>query len=312
MTWRTLSFRVLHFSGSSGLPVKHPNTNPQNIRRCLTTASATPSSRKGSLLLPRPFMSTDVVSTRSRSSARVLETYARLFSRAQSTSTSVPKTVSSKENAVKPAEPSPSTDNLEQQQLQDLLSSQYVALQLTPKLKPHIVKRRLKRMRVYEGAEKNIRHSPWRLNLVCQLAAGLPLPTALTQLEFCKKWAAPLVQKVLRRTSNLADIRDGLQPSQLEVAECFATKGSHLKRLKTMGRGRMGRMEHKFSHMRVVLREIDFKLKVYQAPTINQKKRWLQLQLQAQRDGDRAQAEREELERLEKQAESVAASKNKE
>jgi len=89
-----------------------------------------------------------------------------------------------------------------------------------PKLKPHIVKRRLRQMRTYVGQEKNIRHSPWKLNLVCQFVAGLPLQEALTQLEFTKKWAAPLVQRVLKRTSNLADIRHGLQPSQLEVAEC--------------------------------------------------------------------------------------------
>jgi large subunit ribosomal protein L22 len=136
---------------------------------------------------------------------------------------------------------------------------QFAALQKSPKLKPSIVNRRLKRLKTYEGAEKNIRHSPWRLNLVCQFAAGLPLPEALTQLEFSKKSKAPLVQKVLSRTANLADIRDGLQPSQLEVAECFATKGRHLKRINIMGRGRHGMMERKHSHIRVVLREIDFK-----------------------------------------------------
>jgi large subunit ribosomal protein L22 len=106
------------------------------------------------------------------------------------------------------------------------------------KLKPSIVRRRIEKLRVYEGRERDIRHSPWRLNLVCQLAAGLPLLEALQQLDFCKKSAAPLVHKVLKRTSNLADIRHGLQPSQLEVAECFATHGKHLKRMKIMGRGR--------------------------------------------------------------------------
>ena len=106
------------------------------------------------------------------------------------------------------------------------------------KLKPSIVRRRIEKLKTYEGKEKDIRHSPWRLNLVCQLAAGLPLPEALLQLEFCRKSMAPLVHKVIKRTSNLADIRDGLQPSQLEVAECFATHGKHLKRMKIMGRGR--------------------------------------------------------------------------
>ena len=56
-----------------------------------------------------------------------------------------------------------------------------------PKLKPSLVARRLAKMRTYVGQEKNIRHSPWRLNLVCQFAAKLPLQDALTQLEFSKK-----------------------------------------------------------------------------------------------------------------------------
>jgi large subunit ribosomal protein L22 len=107
-----------------------------------------------------------------------------------------------------------------------------------PKLKPSIVKRRLARCKIYEGRESSIRHSPWKLNRICQLAAGLTLEEALTQLQFCGKKNADLVAKVLKRTSNLADIRDGLQMSQLEVAECFSTKSMMLRRIKTMGRGR--------------------------------------------------------------------------
>lgn len=76
------------------------------------------------------------------------------------------------------------------------------------------------------------------MNLVCQFAAGLTVPEAMKQLTFLNKRMAPRVSNVIRRTANLADIRDGLQPSQLEVAECFATHGTHLKRLKIMGRGR--------------------------------------------------------------------------
>ena len=176
-----------------------------------------------------------------------------------------------------------------------------------PKLKPKLVASRVKKLRTYVGQEKDIRHSPWRLNLVCQLAAGLPLSEALTQLEFCKKGKAPLVQRVLKRTSNLADIRHGLQISQLEVAECFATKGTPLKRMKIMGRGRTGRKERKHSHMRVVLREIDFPLKIYQARTLAQKRRWYLMQMKAEQDSARAAAEREEIERLEREAEAFAA-----
>ncbi len=106
------------------------------------------------------------------------------------------------------------------------------------KVKPFIIKRRRQNLKTYIGNEKNIRHSPWRMNLVCQFAHGLTVPEALKQLMFCQKVKAPLVAKVIRRTANLADIRDGIQPSQLEVAECFTTHGTHLKRLKIMGRGR--------------------------------------------------------------------------
>jgi large subunit ribosomal protein L22 len=175
------------------------------------------------------------------------------------------------------------------------------------KLKPYIVKRRLKRMRTYIGQEKGIRGSPWRLNLVCQLAAGLTLNDSLTQLDFCEKRVAPLVQKVLKRTANLAEIKDGLQRSQLEVAECFATRGSPLKRNMVMGRGRSGRMEHKYGHFRVVLREIDFKLRIYQAPSINQKKKWFVRQQDATADAQKAAGERAEMEELKRQAEANRA-----
>ena len=107
-----------------------------------------------------------------------------------------------------------------------------------PKLRPSIVKRRLSKLHSYVGQEKDIRHSPWKLNLVCQLAAGLTLEDALTQLEFCDKKNAELVARVLKRTSNLADIRHGIQISQLEVVECFTTPAMRLKRIKFMGRGR--------------------------------------------------------------------------
>lgn len=70
-----------------------------------------------------------------------------------------------------------------------------------------------------------------------------------------------------------------------------------------------GVMHHRYSHMRVVLREIDFKLKIYQAPTVNQKKRWIQLSLKAEEDAARIQQEREELERLEQEAKAKQQAK---
>lgn len=72
-----------------------------------------------------------------------------------------------------------------------------------------------------------------------------------------------------------------------------------------------GIMHHRYSHMRVVLREIDFKLKIYQAPTLNQKKRWIQLSLRAEEDAARVQQEREELEQLMKAQKQQETQKEK-
>jgi large subunit ribosomal protein L22 len=179
---------------------------------------------------------------------------------------------------------------------------------LKHKLKPKLVRRRILQLRTYEGKERDIRHSPWRLQLICRHVAGLPYEEAMTQLAFLNKVKAPLVKKVLKRTASTAFDRDGLQPSQLEVAECFATHGTHLKRVRIMGRGRQGIMHHRFSHMRVVLREIDFVLKIFSAKTMGEKRRWIERQMRAQEDYDKAKAERDELERLER----LAALKQKE
>jgi len=173
-----------------------------------------------------------------------------------------------------------------------------------PKLKPGIVKRRLDKCRTYIGRERSIRQSPWKLNRICQLAAGLTLEEALTQLKFCELKNADLVAKVLKRTSNLADIRDCLQISQLEVKECFATKSLMLKRIKMMGRGRHGVMHHKHSHISLVLREIDFPLRIYQQKSLNQKKKWMFHQQRAKKDAEAAKAKREEVDRLTKQQEA--------
>jgi hypothetical protein len=62
-------------------------------------------------------------------------------------------------------------------------------------------------------------------------------------------------------------------------------------------------MHHRYAHIRVLLREIDFKLKIFQAPSMNQKKKWFTHQMRAQREFERAQAERQEMQRLLKKQE---------
>ena len=91
----------------------------------------------------------------------------------------------------------------------------------------------------YIGNARKIRHSPWKMNRICQFAAQTKtVPEALIQLQFLNKRYAQNLHHAIRRTSNFADIKDGIQPSQLEVAECFATCGFRRKGITYHGKGK--------------------------------------------------------------------------
>jgi large subunit ribosomal protein L22 len=184
----------------------------------------------------------------------------------------------------------------------------------TPKLKPSIVKERVSKLKTVSLNQKNIRHSPWRMNLVCQFAARetSTVEHALQQLSFVQKVKAPLVQSLVHDAANTAKQKYGLLPSQLEVVECFATHGSHLKRIKVMGRGRAGKMYRRFSHVRIVLREIDFPLKILQCKSINQRLKWVELMEKAEDDKKVYMEERKEIEELESQVEEMRKKKKEE
>ena len=176
---------------------------------------------------------------------------------------------------------------------------------------PSVVRRRVERLRTYVGTERDIRHSPWRMNLVCQFAAGQTVPDALTQLDFCRKRFAPLVKELIEKTVQEAAEKGGLHPTQLEVAECFATHGTHLKRMKIMGRGRTGIMHHRFTHVRLVLREIDFPLKIALSSSVAGKRKWLGLMRTAEVEGEASRLEKEEVDRLEREIEQRRLDKEK-
>jgi len=69
-----------------------------------------------------------------------------------------------------------------------------------------------------------------------------------------------------------------------------------------MGRGRSGKKSRRHSHIRLVLREIDFPTKLLQAESINQKRKWLGLLKTARDEFETAKVERDELAELEEMA----------
>jgi large subunit ribosomal protein L22 len=180
-----------------------------------------------------------------------------------------------------------------------------------PKIAPSIVQRRVALLKVTIGKRSAIRGSPWRINLICQFLAGKTAPDALSQLAFVQKARAPLMYKVLKTTVDNARIQHGLVPSQLEVTQCFATPATPLKRLKIMGRGRSGKKIRRFTHVRLILREIDFPLKILSATSLNQRQMWIHKMNLAVEDARAYAVERQEMERLEQQVKQIQQDKIK-
>jgi hypothetical protein len=75
---------------------------------------------------------------------------------------------------------------------------------------------------------------------------------------------------------------------------------------------RSGKKLRRFSHIRLVLREIDFPTKILEATSINQKRKWLERLAIAREDYEKARVEKEELAELERLAAEVAEKQRKE
>ncbi|CAM9097917.1 unnamed protein product [Pylaiella littoralis] len=126
---------------------------------------------------------------------------------------------------------------------------------------------------------KEIRVSPWSLNLLAKLVRGLPVVEASAQLQFCKKKHTTTVSKAIQNALNLADMRYGLSAEEMEVGEIFVTKGKVVKRIRIMGRGRAGIARRKWSHLNVTLKEVDFDEQIKAEPS-----RYRREKLQARKD----------------------------
>ncbi|ETI52689.1 ribosomal protein L22 [Phytophthora nicotianae CJ01A1] len=111
--------------------------------------------------------------------------------------------------------------------------------------------------RTVKTVKRAIRASPRKLTYLAQQIRGLPANEAILQMKFSPKRKAEIFQKTVQNAINLADIKYQIEPENLMVAECFVNKGTYLKRLRIMGRGRSGVMHHPHTHLTVILREFD-------------------------------------------------------
>jgi large subunit ribosomal protein L22 len=102
-----------------------------------------------------------------------------------------------------------------------------------------------------------IRISPQKLNLVAALIRGKKVSTALADLTFSRKRIARDVKKTLQSAVANAENNHQLDVDSLIVAEAHVGKSLVLKRWTPRARGRVGSIHKTFSHLTIVVREVE-------------------------------------------------------
>src|ERR1700679_3610028 len=102
-----------------------------------------------------------------------------------------------------------------------------------------------------------LRVSPQKLNLVAQLIRGRKASAALADLQFSRKRIAVDVKKCLESAIANAENNHDLDVDDLVVAEAHVGKSIVLKRHMPRARGRVGKIFKPFSHLTIVVREVE-------------------------------------------------------
>jgi large subunit ribosomal protein L22 len=108
-----------------------------------------------------------------------------------------------------------------------------------------------------QAVQRMIRVSPRKLNLVAAMIRGKKAATALAELTFSRKRIAGDVKKVLESAIANAENNHDLDVDALVVAEAHVGKALVMKRFSPRARGRANRIEKPFSHLTIVVREVE-------------------------------------------------------
>ena len=108
-----------------------------------------------------------------------------------------------------------------------------------------------------KAVARMLRVSPQKLNLLAQLIRGKKVAAALADLEFSRKRMAREVRKCLESAIANAENNHDLDVDDLVVAQAHVGKGLVIKRFHARGRGRAGKVMKPFSHLTIVVREVE-------------------------------------------------------
>jgi large subunit ribosomal protein L22 len=108
-----------------------------------------------------------------------------------------------------------------------------------------------------KAVARMLRVSPQKLNLLAQLIRGKKVAAALADLEFSRKRIAKDVRKCLQSAIANAENNHDLDVDELIVAQAHVGKALVLKRFVARGRGRGARVFKPFSHLTIVVRQVE-------------------------------------------------------
>jgi large subunit ribosomal protein L22 len=104
---------------------------------------------------------------------------------------------------------------------------------------------------------RTVKTSAIKLNLVAAQIRGKKVDKALAELTFSRKRIAGPVKKTLESAIANAENNHGLDTDSLVVAEAYVGNGLIMKRFLARGRGHSARLEHTFSHLTIVVRQVE-------------------------------------------------------
>jgi large subunit ribosomal protein L22 len=104
---------------------------------------------------------------------------------------------------------------------------------------------------------RTIRVSPRKLNLVAEMIRGKRASVAVAELTFSKRRIAGTVKKVLQSAIANAENNHQLDVDRLVVTEAHVGKSLTMRRFHPRGRGRSAPVVKSFSHLTVVVREVN-------------------------------------------------------
>lgn len=108
-----------------------------------------------------------------------------------------------------------------------------------------------------KAVARMLRVSPQKLNLVAGMIRGKKVAAALADLEFSRKRIAVDVRKCLESAIANAENNHDLDVDDLIVAQAHVGKGIVLKRFSPRARGRAGRIQKPFSHLTIIVRQVE-------------------------------------------------------